>query len=61
MTITTLPDLLELVGLLFLLAAVMVLLWPVSVALALAVAGGILLGSSWLVLRVARRRKRASS
>lgn len=59
--ITTLTDLLELVGLLFLLAAVMVLLWPVSVALALAVAGGILLGSSWLVLRVARRRKRASS
>ena len=59
--ITTLTDLLELVGLLFLLAAVMVLLWPVSVALALAVAGGILLGSSWLVLRVSRRRKRASS
>ena len=48
---------LDLVGALLLVAALTVLVWPLSVAAALAVAGGGLLAVSWLVDFLRRPRR----
>lgn len=50
-------DALDLLGLLLLVAAAVVLVWPFSVAGAVAVGGAGLLGGSWLVDVVQGRRR----
>lgn len=50
-----LTTVLEVVGLLLVVLAVAVLIWPVSAAAALAAAGVLLVAVSWLVTRVGKR------